>query len=194
MQLTAMQRTDNARSCIPIKITMPHLHRPWPTPLLSSLRVPAVGLAMILAFAPVTQAAETHGSGHDHASAPASFGKPGTPSKATRTINVDAADTMRFTPSEIRVKKGETVRFVVRNTGKQPHEFILGTDKTLREHAAMMKQHTGMVHNDPNQITVAAGATAEIVWQFAQAGTVAFACLVPGHMEAGMKGAVTVAN
>jgi len=36
--------------------------------------------------------------------------------------------------------------------------------------------------------------TGEVVWQFTQAGTVHFACLHPGHYEAGMKGAVAVGS
>ncbi|WP_445153228.1 plastocyanin/azurin family copper-binding protein [Aeromonas hydrophila] len=32
----------------------------------------------------------------------------------------------------------------------------------------------------------------EYAWKFDKAGTVSFACLVPGHMEAGMVGEVVV--
>lgn len=43
-------------------------------------------------------------------------------------------------------------------------------------------------------ITLAGGKTGEVIWQFTKAGKVDFACLQPGHYDAGMKGAVTVAK
>ena len=50
----------------------------------------------------------------------------------------------------------------------------------------------GMIHKEANQITLAPGQRGGIVWQFAKAGTVTYACLVPGHKEAGMVGTVEV--
>lgn len=41
-------------------------------------------------------------------------------------------------------------------------------------------------------ITLATGQRGGIVWQFDKPGAVDFACLVPGHMEAGMVGKVEV--
>ena len=38
----------------------------------------------------------------------------------------------------------------------------------------------------------AIGKQGEIIWQFTKAGEVKFACLYPGHYDAGMKGQVTV--
>lgn len=113
---------------------------------------------------------------------------------ATRTINVDMTDGMRFTPADIKVKQGETVRFVVKNSGQLKHELVLGTEKELKEHYEAMKKNPEMEHADPNMVTLAAGKSGEIVWQFTKAGKVDFACLQPGHYDAGMKGAVTVAK
>ena len=127
---------------------------------------------------------------HDHGSA---IGEAGEAAKAGRTVNVDMADTMRFNPSSVAVKQGETVRFVVRNSGQVKHEFILGTEKELKEHYEVMKKFPEMEHADPNMVTVAPGKTGEVIWQFTKAGKVDFACLQPGHYDAGMKGAVTVA-
>ena len=90
------------------------------------------------------------------------------------------------------MRTGETVRFKLRNRGKAMHEMVIGTMKDLKEHAEMMKKHPGMVHDDPSMVHVAAGATGEIVWQFHRAGEFAFACLLPGHYEAGMTGKVVV--
>lgn len=136
-------------------------------------------------------AAGNHAGGHG-SDAEQAIGKPGVAAKATRTIQVDMHDNMRFTPADIRVKQGETVRFVVKNVGVIKHELVLGTDKELKEHYAVMMKHPEMEHADPNMVTLAAGKSGEIVWQFTQAGKVDFACLQPGHYDAGMKGAVRV--
>ena len=120
------------------------------------------------------------------------LGKPGDPAKVSRTINVTMSDAMRFQPDKLTVKRGETIRFKVNNTGKVKHEMVLGTIKELKEHAALMRKFPEMEHADPNQISVGPGETGELIWQFTRAGTFDFACLVPGHFEAGMKGKVAV--
>ncbi len=120
------------------------------------------------------------------------FGREGDPRKVSRIIKVDMADSMRFTPSNIAVKRGETVKFVIRNDGKLLHEMVLGTAKALEEHAALMKKFPEMEHSDPNMAHVKPGVTGEIVWQFTKAGDFRFACLQPGHYEAGMVGKVAV--
>jgi uncharacterized cupredoxin-like copper-binding protein len=134
-----------------------------------------------------------HAGGHGH-DADAAIGKPGIASKATRTVNVDMADSMRFTPADIAVKQGETVRFVVKNSGQLKHELVLGTEQELKEHYEAMKKNPEMEHADPNMVTLAAGKTGEIVWQFTKAGKVDFGCLQPGHYDAGMKGVVEVSK
>jgi uncharacterized cupredoxin-like copper-binding protein/Cu/Ag efflux protein CusF len=137
-------------------------------------------------------AAGNHAGGHDHASA--SIDKPGDAAAVNRTVNILMSDKMRFTPSSIKVKGGETIRFVVKNNGKLKHEMVLGNSKELKQHAEAMKKNPGMEHDDPNQVSVEAGKTKEMIWQFTQTGNVDFACLVPGHMEAGMVGKVRVAG
>ena len=122
----------------------------------------------------------------------AAIGKPGDPGKVTRTIEVEMSDAMRYRPDSIKVKRGETIRFLVRNTGKMKHEMVLGTIKELKEHAEMMRKFPEMQHADPNQVSVDPGMTGELVWQFTRAGTFDFACLVPGHFESGMVGKVRV--
>ena len=120
------------------------------------------------------------------------FGQEGDPKKVTRTIRVSMNDRMRFEPDNLTVRKGDTVRFVVANQGAVLHEMVLGTTHALREHAEMMKKHPGMEHDEPSMAHVKPGASGEIVWQFTRAGEFAFACLVPGHFEAGMVGKVVV--
>lgn len=120
------------------------------------------------------------------------FGQEGDPKKVTRTIRVAMTDRMRFAPEHLTLRKGETVRFVVANKGAVLHEMVLGTAQALKEHAELMKKYPGMEHDEPSMAHVKPGATGEIVWQFSQAGEFQFACLIPGHFEAGMVGEVTV--
>ncbi|MGK2914885.1 MAG: cupredoxin domain-containing protein [Porticoccaceae bacterium] len=125
--------------------------------------------------------------GHDGAA-----GKSGDPAKVGRTIEVTMDDTMRFTPDALKVKGGETIRFAVKNAGKMPHEMVIGSTAELKEHAEMMRKMPGMQHAEPNMVTLDPGQRGDIIWQFDKAGAVDFACLVPGHYEAGMKGTVQV--
>ena len=150
-----------------------------------------ITVTLFIAMVGSAWAAGNHTGGHQSA---VNIGKAGVASQVTRTIEVDMSDAMRFTPASIAVKQGETVRFVVKNSGKLSHEFVLGSEQELKEHYEVMKKNPGMEHADDNMITVAPGKTGEVVWQFTQAGKVAFACLHPGHYDAGMKGQVVVAK
>ena len=122
----------------------------------------------------------------------AELGKPGDASKVSRTIEVRMGDDMRFKPATIRVKRGETVKFVVKNNGRLQHEMVLGTMRELKEHAALMRKFPEMEHDDPNAVAVEPGKTGTLIWQFTKAGEFDFACLVPGHFEADMVGRILV--
>ena len=122
------------------------------------------------------------------------FGRPGDPKKATRTVRIGMADTMRFSPPELTIKRGETVKFVVRNHGKVKHEMVIGTLEELKTHAEMMKKHPGMEHDEPYMAHVQPGKKAEIAWRFTKPGEFHFGCLIPGHFEAGMIGKIRVAQ
>lgn len=133
--------------------------------------------------------------GHAATAAPTEqtpFGIAGDARKVQRTITLRMGDDMRFAPSHITVKRGETVRLRVLNQGQVMHEIVLGTPGSLSEHAQMMQQHPGMDHDAPHMAHVAPGQKGELVWQFNRAGEFDFACLVAGHFEAGMKGTITV--
>jgi len=147
------------------------------------IAIPGILLAMS------AMAAGNHGGGHGADA----IGKPGVASKVTRTVTVDMTDDMRFHSSNIAVKQGETIRFVAKNSGKVKHEMVLGTIKDLKEHYEVMKKNPEMEHAENNMVTVAPGKSGEIIWQFTKTGKVDFACLQPGHYEAGMKGLVNVA-
>lgn len=109
-----------------------------------------------------------------------------------RTVEIRMTDNMRFTPDLIEVKQGETIKFVHANNGKVMHEFVLGTKKELDEHAALMKKFPNMEHDEPYMAHVAAGKKGEIIWNFNKVGEFDFACLLPGHYEAGMVGKIKV--
>jgi len=120
------------------------------------------------------------------------WGIAGDAKAARRTIEVRMNDDMRFAPERIEVKLGETIRFVHRNDGKTLHEFVIGTKQELDKHAAMMRKQPGMEHDEPYMAHVAAGKSAEMIWTFNRAGEFDFACLIPGHYEAGMVGKIIV--
>jgi uncharacterized cupredoxin-like copper-binding protein len=159
-------------------------------------------VASLLGSAPPLAADTSAGvsGAHEHEARPnknvrpsdAYFGREGDPRKVKRVIRVDMSDAMRFFPDQIKVKRGETVRFVVRNSGKLPHEMVLGTMDGLKRHAALMKQNGSMEHDDANVAHVNAGSTGRILWQFTKAGEFYYGCLIPGHFEAGMIGTIVV--
>lgn len=156
----------------------------------------AVAIAMALAATTaIAHGDDEHASRHTFNAAnveKTAFGQEGDPKKVNRTVKLDMTDAMRFTPADLKVKRGETVKFVVTNSGKLLHEMVLGTPQALKEHAELMKKFPGMEHADANMAHVKPGKSGEIIWQFTEAGDFQFACLQPGHFEAGMVGKVAV--
>jgi uncharacterized cupredoxin-like copper-binding protein len=156
-----------------------------------------IAVALLLGFADASAvrtglngAAYAH-EGHQGFAA----GEPGDPQKPARTIKVvmrEDGKKMAFEPALVTVRKGEQIRFVLENTGIDDHEFVLATVKENRKHAALMKKFPDMEHDDPNAKRLAPGAHGEILWKFTKGGTFEFACLIPGHREAGMLGKVVV--
>lgn len=120
------------------------------------------------------------------------WGIAGDPTKVSRTIVVRMTDAMRFHPDRIQVRLGETIRFVIRNEGGMLHEMVIGTRAALAEHAALMRRFPDMEHDEPWMAHVKPGQTGEIVWRFNRPGDFAYACLIPGHYEAGMVGSLRV--
>ena len=153
-------------------------------------------VALLAAFSTATVLA--HGNAEHDAQSPKTskeetpFGKAGDPARVQRTIEVKMSDQMRFDPASIVVKRGETVRFRVTNTGRALHEMVIGRAKDLEEHAALMRKFPEMEHDEAHMAHVAPGNTQEIVWQFTRAGNFKYGCLAPGHFEAGMVGDIKV--
>jgi uncharacterized cupredoxin-like copper-binding protein len=156
-------------------------------------------LAATITISLVSAGAAAHGEkAHSRKFSPAqlaeekAFGKAGDPRKVTRTVRFSMSDKMRFDPSYITVKQGETIRFTVKNNGKLMHEMVFGTPQELKEHADLMKKFPDMEHDEPYMTHVAPGKTEEIIWQFTKTGEFDFACLIAGHFDAGMVGKVKV--
>lgn len=122
------------------------------------------------------------------------FGIAGDGARVSRTIDIAMTDDMRFSPAAIHAVVGETIRFRLTNEGRALHEMVIGTLTDLHAHAATMQKGPGMQHDAPYMAHVKPGASAEIVWTFNRPGEFTYACLVPGHFEAGMSGKVVVAN
>ena len=120
------------------------------------------------------------------------YGRQGDPKQITRTVTLDIGDKMRFTPAEITVRQGETIRFVVKNTAKMPQEMVLGTASELKERAVLLTKFPKMSVNQPNQLLVKAELSGELVWLFSKVGEFNFACGAPACVEAGMIGKIIV--
>ena len=159
-----------------------------------SKSIQSAGYTTIVAAFLTTSAAAfasgNHAGGHDESP----IGKPGLSTKIQRTITIEMSDNMRYSPENVMVNKGETIRFVVKNVGQVRHELSLGTPEELAEHLEQMKKFPEMEHEDPNAIRLAPGKSGEIVWKFTNDGVFKIACLVPGHYDSGMHGDVTVAK
>ena len=157
--------------------------------------LPRIVAATALALAPTSVAwADPGHAGHDHAVETA-YGRPGDPTKGDRVIQVVMKETdsgMAFAPERIEVAKGELVQFVLRNGGELDHELVIGTVEANRRHAEEMASHPDMTHEDPNAKRLGPKTSGVLRWQFTRAGTFEYACLIPGHREAGMVGTVVV--
>jgi uncharacterized cupredoxin-like copper-binding protein len=149
-------------------------------------------LSMSLAQAHAPSAHKNHHAASTAPTEQKEWGIAGDPKKATRTIEIRMTDNRPFAPKAIQVKLGETVRLVAVNAGKVLHELVIGTPQELKAHAEMMKKHPGMEHDEPYMAHVNPGQKGTIVWTFNRAGSFEFACLIPGHFEAGMIGRITV--
>jgi uncharacterized cupredoxin-like copper-binding protein len=149
--------------------------------------------AALLLTAPAVAAPGAAGHSHGHAY---SAGAPGDPKKPARTVTVTMRETddgkMIYEPSKLDVKRGEQIRFVIMNAGELPHEFVLASKDDNEKHAILMQKFPDMEHDDPNGKTLQPKQKTELLWRFSKGGTFEFACLIPGHREAGMLGSVNV--
>jgi len=154
-----------------------------------------VGTSLLIATGGVAFAGpgeKGHSHGHD---AGFSAGEPGDPKKPARIVQItmnEGDGKMMYVPDRVEIKRGEQIKFVLRNNGALDHEFILATTAENLKHAEEMKKNPEMEHDDPNAKRLAPKKTNEVVWRFTKAGEFEFGCLIPGHREAGMIGTVVV--
>lgn len=151
--------------------------------------------AAFFVFGTAPTIAESGSAEHHHGMEGFSAGEPGDPNLPSRIIQVTMEERdgkMLFVPDRLEIRKGEQIQFVLHNSGELEHEFVLGTAHENLEHAEMMKENPEMQHSDPNARTVQPKQASEILWKFTKAGEFEYACLIPGHHEAGMIGILEV--
>lgn len=124
------------------------------------------------------------------------IGEPGEKSKVSQTIKITMQEnndgSMSFYPSSLAIAKGATVRLILINNGSTQHEFVMDESLALRAKNEIMIRYPDFKHEDPNTVHLNAGEAGELIWNFVQSGDFKFACLMPGHFEAGMYGVLTV--
>ena len=124
-----------------------------------------------------------------------SAGEPGNPKQHSRTVEIamrEGDGKMQFVPDRLEVRRGEQIRFVLKNEGALDNEFMLATEAENAKHAELMLKYPDMEHDDPNGKRLKSKGTSEILWRFTKRGEFEFACLIPGHRQAGMLGKVIV--
>jgi uncharacterized cupredoxin-like copper-binding protein len=157
--------------------------------------VAALGVLFASSPLPAWAASKPAEHEHEHETEIFSAGEPGDPEKPWRIIEVTMQESdgkMLFAPNHIEVRKGEQIKFVLHNNGELDHEFVLATAQENQKHAEAMKSNPEMEHHHPNATRVPPKKTDKIIWRFSKPGEFEFACLIPGHRDAGMFGTVDV--
>ena len=136
------------------------------------------------------------------------IGEKGNPSEVSRTIQVKMYDNY-YEPSEFKIKKNETIKFVVYNYGELVHEFNIATKKMHLKHQPemmrmveneillvdridrkkmkeMSKKDHSMSHSHSNSVLLEPNQSAELIWKFSTDANLEAACNVPGHYDVGM--------
>ena len=155
-------------------------------------RLSAAAIVAVTFLVPLAALAHTGAVPGAHGTTVSAAGRAGERSQVTRTVTIGMMDAMRFTPDELVVERGQTVRIIARNDGEVLHEIVLGTRAEIEQHRAAMRSDPAMAHGAPYMAHVAPGESRQIIWQFDRPGTFEFACLLPGHYESGMTGSIEV--
>ena len=108
---------------------------------------------------------------------------PGT-SANPRVIAIDAQASLTFSPNSIVLVPGEVVRFEITNTANFTHDFYIGAP------ADVEARNVAALKGVPDFTT----GTETLDYTVPTSGELEFGCLVPGHLEAGMRGTVTLAQ
>ena len=136
------------------------------------------------------------------------IGEKGKLSEVSRTIEIKMYDNY-YEPNEIKIKKGETIKFIVHNYGELVHEFNIATKEMHIKHQPemmkmveneilladridkkkmkkMAKKNHSMGHSHSNSVLLEPNQSAELIWKFSNDTNLEAACNVPGHYESGM--------
>ena len=142
------------------------------------------------------------------------IGEKGDPNSVDRTINIKMYDNF-YEPNLIKIKKGETIKFIVQNLGDMVHEYNIGTKEMhikhqpemqkLVEHEILLvdkidkvkmkemaKNDHSLAHAHSNSVMLEPKKTGEIIWKFSKDLDLEIACNVPGHYEIGMIGQIII--
>ena len=142
------------------------------------------------------------------------IGEKGDPKSVDRTINIKMYDNY-YEPSLIKIKKGETIKFIVENLGDMVHEYNIGTKEMHMKHQPemqklvehgillvdkidkvkmkeMAKNDHSLAHAHTNSVMLEPKKTGEIIWKFSKDLNLEIACNVPGHYEVGMIGQIII--
>ena len=136
------------------------------------------------------------------------IGEKGDPAEVDRVIKVKMYDNY-YVPSEFKIKKNQTIKFIVFNHGEFIHEFNIATKEMHLKHQPEMmmmvengilltdridkkkmkelsKKNQSMKHAHSNSVLIEPNKGAEIIWKFNTGAELEAACNVPGHYEVGM--------
>lgn len=119
------------------------------------------------------------------------FGRMGSSREISRTVEIEMADNL-ISPSNISVEKGETIRFLIRNSSSEAHAFMLGTIADIDDRISEVMSGEVTVEDGMSSRRVAPGRSIELVWEFTTAGLFEMACLIPGHADSGARGRISV--
>ena len=115
--------------------------------------------------------------------------------KTAREVVINVPfNSFKFDPSEVKVKKGEVIKFVIKNHTKIKHEFVLGDRARLDYLKEEIAEGEEEEEEGPSQteVEVKPGKIGVIYWQFLDKGEFLMICLIPTHEEHGMRGKIIV--
>ena len=142
------------------------------------------------------------------------IGEKGDPNKIDRVVNIKMYDNY-YEPNVVKIKKGETIKFIIENLGELVHEYNIGTKEMhikhqpemakLVEHEILLadkidhekmkkmaKKDHSLGHSHSNSVLLEPNETGEIIWKFTKDISLEMACNMPGHYEAGMVGKINI--
>ena len=138
------------------------------------------------------------------------IGEKGDPNKVDRVVNIKMYDNY-YEPNVVKIKKGETIKFIIENLGELVHEYNIGTKEMHVKHQPemqklidheiilgdkidkikmkkMSKIDHSLGHSHANSVMLEPKKTGELIWKFSKDINLEMACNIPGHYETGMVG------